>query len=171
MELSRRQFMIAMASAATAAAEEMWVPGKKLISIPSGKIFTGNKFKYDQNGNIKWIGAEDGLATVVEFHDWLREQAMAKPTLAVTFQDRSRQNTFSKCTVSLKEGVRMLNPEHLIQGTIFQDSTREGDREVWTHWGDFSGEDEFVVDKVYTHEESEPQKRVHKSEHGFEMYR
>jgi len=52
MEISRRQFIGAMAAGAIVTAEGLWVPGQKLISIPSRKIFI-------PEGRLAWV--EDGV--------------------------------------------------------------------------------------------------------------
>lgn len=38
--MNRRQLLVALAAGAVITAEGLWVPGKNLISIPSGKVFS-----------------------------------------------------------------------------------------------------------------------------------
>lgn len=52
MNLSRRQFIAAMAAGAVVTAEGLWLPGEKLISIPAKKIFI-------PEGRLAWV--EDGV--------------------------------------------------------------------------------------------------------------
>jgi hypothetical protein len=52
MNLSRRQFMAGLAAGMVVTAEGLWMPGEKLISIPSKKFFV-------PDGRIAWI--EDGV--------------------------------------------------------------------------------------------------------------
>lgn len=52
MQVSRRQFIAAMAAGMVMTAEGLWVPGQKLISIPSRKIFL-------PAGKLAWM--EDGV--------------------------------------------------------------------------------------------------------------
>ncbi len=52
MKLSRRHFMAAIAAGMVMTAEGLWMPGQKLISIPSKKIFI-------PPGRLAWM--EDGV--------------------------------------------------------------------------------------------------------------
>lgn len=56
MSLSRREFLAAIAAGAIVTAEGLWVPGQKLISIPSRKIFL-------PAGNLAFI--EGGVTKVL----------------------------------------------------------------------------------------------------------
>jgi hypothetical protein len=38
--MNRRKFLTAMAAGAIITAEGLWIPGQKLISIPSGRVFS-----------------------------------------------------------------------------------------------------------------------------------
>ncbi len=49
---SRREFLAAMGAGGMVIAGELWIPGQKLISIPSRKIFI-------PEGRLAWI--EDGV--------------------------------------------------------------------------------------------------------------
>ncbi len=52
MQVSRRRFLqVALAAGAVMTAEGLWMPGEKLISIPSKKIFI-------PDGRLAWV--EDG---------------------------------------------------------------------------------------------------------------
>jgi len=49
---SRREFLAAMMAGGAVIAGELWIPGQKLISIPSRKIFI-------PDGRLAWV--EDGV--------------------------------------------------------------------------------------------------------------
>lgn len=61
MSFSRREFLAAIAAGGMVVAGELWVPGRKLISIPSHKIWTfddaaivGRQYGYNERENYSW---------------------------------------------------------------------------------------------------------------------
>ena len=81
---SRREFLAAMMAGGAVVAGELWIPGQKLISIPSRKIFI-------PEGTLAWM--EDGQGFIhqkgkiiaipeyfdIDIHGALTSQAYLKP--------------------------------------------------------------------------------------------
>ncbi|MHC4312586.1 MAG: hypothetical protein ACYSW3_09010, partial [Planctomycetota bacterium] len=126
-------------------AGELWVPGQKLISIPSGKQFYGPSLFEMMGQNIRYVGPENKTVTVTEFYNWLRTQ-FPKTMIGAPY------DTVKPHMVSLRSGYRIENPEHLVEGTLQQDrltaSATHGDREYWSSEFDLNN-DELVTDKLY----------------------
>lgn len=67
--MNRRKFLQMMMAGGAVAAAELWVPGKKLISIPSGKVFTGHEIVFsDGTDTITVPGRPEGY-TIAELYD------------------------------------------------------------------------------------------------------
>ena len=125
-------------------AGELWIPGQKIISIPSGHVFGGQLFSLNGQ-SIKYIGPENKTVTIGEFYNWL--QSMSKHDAKI--MDALLSN---ETMVSLRHGHRIENPEHLIGGSLEQDRSglshlTRNDREYWTSCG--LGDSELYADKVY----------------------
>lgn len=75
MQVSRRQFLAAVAAGMVMTAEGLWMPGQKLISIPSRKIFL-------PAGKLAWM--EDG---VMYMYSGGRRGGRTEPTLIPKYFD------------------------------------------------------------------------------------
>ena len=67
--MNRREFFAAIAAGAVVTAEGLWLPGSKLISIPSGEIFIPEGTLAWMEGDLRMIymqGAAKALAENVD---------------------------------------------------------------------------------------------------------
>ena len=131
-------------------AGELWIPGQKLISIPSEKRFWGppiNAFFRLDGNTIEYIGPPDQFVSIKELHGWLMEK---DPLLLMTKVGQPA----AEHIVDLSRGYHVDMPEHLTGGTLMQDSQRhEADqgheeKEIWSAWGK-STDDDLYCDKQY----------------------
>lgn len=150
-------------------AGELWVPGQKLISIPSGKVF-GNEYGLDSMfrlvdmNTVEYIGAEDKVASISEFYSWLKKNA------AFMMRSHDPANLEVSRMVSMDSGYRMRNPEHLIGGSFVQDAQGHFGvahlRELWTSASSL-GETDLLTDKVYIVDGAEAQERKRTLDNGY----
>jgi hypothetical protein len=122
--MNRRDFFKQLAAAGTIVAAELWIPGAKLISIPSGKIFTNHAFSIDARGNITVNSlAAQNKVTVLELHRWLQDlsdsvMCMGDDSLDIT--SRSPSSRVTDNSVLLNDGYYVENPEYLTGGSLQQ---------------------------------------------------
>jgi hypothetical protein len=144
-------------------AGELWIPGQKLISIASGKVFTGSLWEITGQGNIRYIGGETTTTTVSDFYKWLWINAQD----ALEGHAGGAMNTSA---LSLLEGYRVENPEHLVNGSLCQDAADEhcspGLREQWNCANDMTGAD-LMVDKVYYTRATPLRARITELDNGY----
>lgn len=168
--VNRRGFLAGMMAGGVIVAGELWIPGQKLISIPSGKVF-GNEYGIDSlfrmidRNTVEYVGEEDKIVSMTEFYDWMRKYA----------RDALRLHDSEPMMVSLSRGCRIINPEYLIEGTLEQDRTNgfagNDQREYWSSVGGL-GDSDLVVDKVYQPDYySAPAERIRKDEDGLKGWR
>ena len=169
--MNRRDLLKAMMAGGVMTAAGLWMPGQKLISIPSGKVF-GNEydinsmFRLIDRHTVEYIGGNDKVASIAQFYDWLRKHAMHMLGPGTDPE---------KLMVSLEPKYRMLNPEHLDNGTLAQNAPdnhcSEGLRELWTS-GPTLGSEDLITDKVYYSEwDREPRTRISVLDNGYRGYR
>jgi hypothetical protein len=160
--MNRRGFLAGLMAGGVIVAGELWIPGQKLISIPSGKIYTGQMFTLEGQ-TIKYIGHPDKTVTINQFYEWL--QKYSKGLMRATMEDRDTPQM-----VSLSPGYRMVNPEHLTHGTLAQDVDRPEWMQGGQHreiWQDFNGlgDADMVTDHVYSTEWM-PRERITENDMG-----
>lgn len=176
MSFSRRELLKAFAAGGLVIAGKLWLPGDKLISIPSGKVFANeygidSTFRMIDQHTVHYVGHEDRVVSISEFIEWMKKNAA-----------HMLREVPGDMTVHLKNSYRMDNPEHLTNGSLGQDSPREAwmsgnnHRELWSHFGSFSGdggsfEDEFVIDHVYANEFDRPRERITTNDVGIKGWR
>ena len=155
-------------------AGELWMPGQKLISIPSGKVF-GNEyginsmFRLLDEHTVEYIGAEDKVASVTEFYNWMKKNAahMMKPWVDE-----------NDLIVTMRDNFRLTNPEHLHEGSLSQASviyrgsptSLSGLREMWVNTTSL-GDNELVSDKFYFQDDTTPRKRHERHPPVKDIYR
>jgi len=175
--MNRRELLKGLMAGGMIVAGELWVPGQKLISIPSDKVFYGPSVFEMLGKDIRYTGPVHETATINEFHNWLRErlpnilgQGEATPWL-VKEDGKSNEHR-----VSLRAGYRITNPEHLVKGILEQDrlttSKTHGDREYWSTPNSLS-DDELITDKVYRPDyySTDPRERIREDENGLKGWR
>ncbi len=169
--MNRRQLLQGLMAGGIIIAGELWIPGQKLISIPSGQVF-GNEygihsaFRLIDRNTVEYIGADDKVVNITEFYKWLKKHA--------AHMMREPYETDS-LILSLKSGCSLTNPEHLVNGTFTQDAedshgTYEPLREQWTCLNDMSDGDLFT-DKVYFIDHATPRLRLSELDNGHMGYR
>ena len=164
--MNRRELLQGLMAGGMVIAGELIMPSTKLISIPSGKVFTGFPAQFMiHEGNIRWVGDENGTATVLEFYDWVKKYADQM------LDDHWNQTPES--LVSLKGDHRMTSPERLVGGSIAQASSdipRYKMREIWCCPNDLN-DDSLVTDKFYYREGDLPRERITMTDEGNRGYR
>lgn len=164
--MNRREFMKRIAAGGVVTAAGIWMPGEKLISIPSGKIF-GNEYSIDSyfrlmnNRTVVYTGPEDKIVSVSQLKEWLLKHAA-----------HALHRDSSELTVSLRPGIRLDKPEHLHSGTIAQDAvTLDGGhvlhadtREYWSSGPMVDGD--FFTDKIYVQPDEMPRERIREDDQG-----
>ena len=71
MEISRRGFIAGMAAGMIMTAEGLWMPGQKLISIPSKKIFIPQGRLAWMEGDTMWMYAKGaGKISIPSYFDF-----------------------------------------------------------------------------------------------------
>jgi len=167
--MNRRDLLKGLMAGGVMTAAGLWMPGQKLISIPSGKVF-GNEYGIDSvfrlvdHNTVEYVGAEDKVVSIRQFYDWLRKHA------EYMLNDHLGPNDLM---VSLQGKHRLLNPEHLNEGTLSQaagDNHCADLREMWTCTTDM-GDADLFADKVYYSEFSEPRTRITRLDNGHRGYR
>ena len=154
----------------TVIAGELWVPGQKLISIPSGKVF-GNEyginsiFRMIDPNTIEYVGDQDMIVSMTDFYNWMADNAshmlspLRDPDLSI---------------VALRDKYRICNPEHLVGGSLSQ-AAPEGHcadlREMWTSIDTLGGGEDLFSDKVYYSEFDSPRSRIRELDTGHRGYR
>jgi len=146
--------MAVMAAGAVITAEGLWMPGTKLISIPSGTVF-GNEyginstFKLLDAKTVQYVGAEDKVVSVTDFHEWLKKNA-------AYMMKEDNPEYISHLMVAMRDDYRLTNPEHLHLGSLSQIAIdHPGQREMWisnTHLA----ADDLDTDKFYYPEGTTP---------------
>jgi len=161
--------MAALMAGGVVVAGELWMPGQKLISIPSGKVF-GNEYGIDSafrligQNTVEYCGADDKVVSVDELYKWLRKNA------SYMLKGYSDPDSLM---VTMVGDNRMINPEHLVNGSMSQ---RAGDqhmtdlREMWTNT-ETLGSDDFFTDKVYYAQMDDPRDRITELDTGHRGYR
>jgi len=128
--MNRRDFIKRMLAAGVAAGtiDPFYEVGKKLISIPSGKIFTNDPFTIDAFGNIT-VSQHSEKTTVLELHRWLQDMSDRVCTgeghLDITSPNPSMRVTDN--IIELQTGYYVKNPEYLRGGSLTQKD------EVWSN--------------------------------------
>ena len=150
----------------TIIAGELWVPGQKLISIPSGKQFYGPSiFELVDDKTVRYIGNQDKVVSVQEFYNWMMKHAdhMLK-----------RHGGMDEMFVTLEHGYRIDNPEHLHSGSLCQDAAHthglSEQRETWVSASDMASDD-LVTDKIYHGGMDSPRFRISELDNGHRGYR
>jgi hypothetical protein len=171
MTMTRRELLAGMLAGGVMTAAGLWVPGTKLISIPTGKVF-GNEYGINSTFmllddlTVKYVGAEDKVVSIKEFIQWMQKNA------AHMMKNRADS---SDLIVSMRGGYRMNNPEHLNMGTLSQAAdpdhlTSEGLREMWISTTDMAGDD-LLTDKFYYEDYTKPRERISELDNGHRGYR
>ncbi len=143
MKLTRRELLAGIMAGGVMTAAGLWMPGTKMISIPSRKQFIGPSIFEIMGEKIKYIGPENKTATIQEFYDWLK---MIENNQVM---DGAKS---SGTIVSLRNDYRLENPEHLVAGTLAQAAgNKHGLLHQREHWSccDTLGEADLFTDKVY----------------------
>lgn len=122
VRITRRDFLKKLSAAGVVAgtANPLW-ESTKLISIPSGKIFTSDAFRIDKYGNITVNNTTDKVHTVLELHRWLMEMSDSVDNgdlLDITDPTPSERVTDN--IIRLNEGYYVTNPEFLSEGSLEQ---------------------------------------------------
>lgn len=135
--MKRRDFLKFGSAVAISAAIPFaeWEP-TKLISIPSGKVFTGENFWVAPDGNIHWVGTPDGRSKVIDLYRFLhaqwdeRDKRHGDDLLDITSQNPAMRITDN--IIELADGFRINSDtaRHLYGGTIRQTDT-DGNRDDW----------------------------------------
>ena len=155
--MNRRELLKMLAAGGVMTSAGLWMPGTKVISIPSGKVF-GNEyginsmFRLLDEHTVEYIGAEDKVVSVPQFFDWMKKNAahMMRP-----WSDES------DLIVTMRDNFRLTNPEHLHEGSLSQaadDHLITGLREMWMNPTSL-GDNDLVSDKFYFQEDTTPRKR------------
>ena len=152
---------------------ELWIPGQKIISIPSGKRFKAAMSAHDlfqiTGHNIRYIGPEYETVPIKKLLSWLIQDA--PEALIPKAEDTPHM-------LSLAQGYRIENPEHLVEGILAQDrQVSEGQieqREYWSCVGAME-KDVLVTDKVYQPDYYSatytPEERTREDEDGLKGWR
>lgn len=162
--MNRRELLKGLMAGGMIVAGELWIPGQKLISIPSGTVFQHQQFMIHE-GNIRWVGGENGTATVLEFYDWVKK-------FAGDMLDDDWNNDPGNL-VSLKGKHRLTNPEHLVEGNLSQhagDQHMTELREMWTCSSNM-GHQDLITDKFYILPTDNPRPRITLTDDGNRGYR
>lgn len=136
--MNRREFMAMLAAGAVVTAEEVWLPGRKLISIPKKKVITdtfsgtisGDLFKLNYTDRtIEYIGDPQSSATVLELHRYLQDRAdnwyhEGIDTLSIL--DPTPSSRAADNIIELHDNWHITNPEYLSGGSLQQRG------ELWT---------------------------------------
>jgi len=173
--MNRRDLLKGLMAGGVMTAAGLWIPGQKMISIPSGKQFYGPSIFEIMGNNIRYIGPEYETVTIKKFYSWLARHA--SKALAPMQADTPNM-------VSLASGYRIENPEHLTEGTLAQDRTKSPleqqcsqstqQREYWSCVNSL-GDDVIVADKVYEPDYYStaytPRERIREDEDGLKGWR
>jgi len=145
--MNRRELLKGLMAGGVIVAGELWIPGQKLISIPSKQFWgppVSSFFRLSlEDQTIEYIGPPDQYVPMTELHNWLMKN---NPHLMNHIENHR--------VVDLSRGCRFDKPEHLTNGTLSQDSQRpeidQGyeEKEIWATWGE-SDDDELYFDKQY----------------------
>lgn len=170
--MNRRELLKGLMAGGVIVAGELWIPGQRLISIPSGKVLTGSMFRLDmETQTLSYIGPPDKTVTVSQFYDWLITVLKAHTEDIVS---SSEYDTEKPHMVSLKGEYRLENPEHLTDGTLSQraadDHCTKDLREMWACTNSMSGADLFT-DKIYYQDHTAPRERHTLLDNGHRGYR
>jgi hypothetical protein len=167
MKMTRRELLAGIMAGGVLTAAGLWVPGTKMISIPSGKVF-GNEyginstFRLIDENTVSYVGVEDKVVSIKEFVAWIQKNA----AYMMKHHDDS-----SGLMVTLGDGYRMDNPEHLHLGSLSQTAVdHPGLREMWVSTTDL-GADDLFVDKFYYPEDSTPRRWRNELDNGHRGYR
>lgn len=164
--MNRRELLKGLMAGGMIVAGELWVPGAKMISIPSKKFYSA-PILFELNGQtIKYMGPVHKTVTVSDFYDWIKTQF---PRL----MESSPYDTEKPHMVSLRAGYRIENPEHLVEGTLAQDRensvlNQAADREYWSCTNTLS-DDDLSTDKIYAY--STPRERISEDDMGNKGWR
>lgn len=168
--MNRRELLKGLMAGGIMIAGDLWIPGQKLISIPSKKIYTAPTLFELSGQTIRYVGPEYDTATVSELYDWIKKQF---PKI----MSGDPYDTAKPHMVSLRHGYRVDKPEHLVEGTLDQDretdewSNGATDREHWSCITSL-GEDDLRVDKIYQPSYySTPRERIRENEFGEKGWR
>jgi hypothetical protein len=168
--MNRRGFLAGLMAGGVIVAGELWIPGQKLISIPSGKQFYGPSIFELIGQDIKYVGPEDKTVSMRQFYNWLKSIGLDKQPLM-------DMQTSNEGTVSLAHGYRIDKPEYLTDGSLQQDRVEQldgvisFDREHWSAVGGL-GDTDLIVDKIYQPDYySTPRERTREDEDGLKGWR
>lgn len=122
--MNRRQFMQALMAGAVVTAEGLWMPGAKTISIPSGKVFTGQEYIVISGPNQEYhIGVDADGMTLAELYQKVRYITRSEKVMFPSPADVSSiYNLADNHTITGLEHVRggTLHERHT--DTIYQSS-------------------------------------------------
>jgi len=167
--MNRRELLKGLMAGGVIIAGELWIPGAKVISIPSKKAFYGPSiFEMLDDETVKYVGPANKTASVRSFHQWLWRNM--KPALVEGHRGGAAHDK-----VLLAKGFRLMNPEHLIDGEFMQDAsddhcTLSPMREMWTCKGDMDHAD-LLIDKIYIQPDTLPRDRISELDNGYVGYR
>lgn len=120
--MNRRQFLAALAAGAVVTAEGLWIPKRKLISIPSKKIFSTEPFIYDEATKTITVNTlTNKRYTVLELHRWLTNKWDNKDNCDIlNICDETPSIRVTDNYIELTPGYYVTNPEHLTDGSLKQ---------------------------------------------------